>query len=74
MMNDPAMTRFLALQLARVAGVVLAAVGVLLWQTPSFGYPQPAPGKALFALGLFLTLVIPALLRRRWRTPNRSNP
>ena len=68
--TDPAKPRFIVLQLARLAGVALAAIGVLLWQTPSIGgTPQPVPGKALFAIGLFLTLVVPALLRRRWRTP-----
>ena len=68
--TDPAKPRFLALQLARLTGVAIAAIGVLLWQTPSIGgAAQPVPGKALFALGLFLTLVVPALPRRRWRAP-----
>lgn len=66
---DPAMMRFMMLQLVRIAGVAIVAAGVLLWQTATFGAPDPDTGKAMFAGGLFLTLVLPALLRRRWRTP-----
>lgn len=66
---DPAMLRFMMLQLVRIAGVAIVAAGVLLWRTDTFGSPDPDTGKALFAGGLFLTLVAPALLRRRWRSP-----
>lgn len=69
--HDPAKARFFALQLTRIGGLILAGVGVLLWRTDSIGgAPQPGAGKALLALGLFLVLVVPPLLRRRWRTPD----
>lgn len=68
--HDPAMLRFMMLQLARIAGVAVVATGVLLWRTATFGSPDPETGKALFAVGLFLTLVVPPLLRRRWRSPS----
>lgn len=67
---DPAKARFFWLQLTRLAGVLLAGVGVLMWRTDAIvRYPDPTTGKALLAAGLFLALVAPALLRRRWRTP-----
>ena len=67
---DPAKARFFWLQLTRLAGVLLAGVGVLMWRTDAIvTYPDPTTGKALLAAGLFLALVAPALLRRRWRTP-----
>jgi hypothetical protein len=72
---DPARPRFFMLQAARLAGVVAAAVGVLMWQTDRIGgASDPDTGKALFALGLFLVLVAPALLRKRWRSEGDAAP
>ena len=69
--HDPAKARFFILQLTRLGGLGLAGLGVLLWRTDAIGgAPQPDAGKALLAAGLFLVLVIPPLLRRRWRTPD----
>ena len=71
--HDPAMLRFMILQLVRVVGVAIVAAGVLLWRSDAIGgAPQPDLGKALFATGLFLALVVPPLLRRRWRTSDRA--
>ena len=67
--HDPAQTRLLLLTLARVSGLVVAGVGLLLWQTTAFGAVHPTLGRILIALGLFETLVVPPLLLRRWRTP-----
>ena len=68
--SDPAKARFFWLQLTRLAGVLLAGVGVLMWRTDAVvGYPDPTTGTALRAAGLFRARVAPALLRRRWRTP-----
>lgn len=68
--HDPARSRFFALHLCRLAGMIVAAVGILLWRSDAIGgYPQPTLGKALLAAGLFVFLVVPALLRKRWRTP-----
>lgn len=67
--GDPAMRRFFTLHVVRIAGAVIMGAGVLLWQTDKLSsVPSEDGGKALFALGLFVMLVVPALLRRRWRT------
>ena len=69
--HDPAKARFLVLQLSRLGGLIIIGLGVLLWRTDSIGgAAQPTAGKALLALGLFMTLVVPPLLRRRWRSPD----
>lgn len=72
--SDPAKARFFILQLSRLGGLVAIGLGVLLWRTDSLGAPSPIAGKALFALGLLLFLVLPAVLRRRWRSPDAGNP
>lgn len=67
--SDPAKRRFFILQALRIAGTLVVAAGVLAWQTDVLTpAPNPDMGKALFALGLFATLVVPALLRRSWRS------
>jgi hypothetical protein len=69
--RDPAKARFFALQLSRLGGLLVIGLGVLLWRTDSIGgAPQPTAGKALLALGLFMALVVPPLLRKRWRSPD----
>lgn len=68
--EDPAKTRFLTLQLARLGGLLVVVTGVVVWRSDTIGAPQPTAGKALFALGLFLMLVVPALLRKHWRSPD----
>lgn len=67
--RDPAQNRLLLLTLARVGGLVLAGIGLLLWQTTLFGVPHPLSGRVLIAVGLFEMLVVPPLLLRRWRAP-----
>lgn len=67
---DPARSRFIALQLVRFAGVLIVMAAVLVWQTDVLTpAPNPDKGKLIFAVGLFMTLVVPPILRRRWRTP-----
>jgi hypothetical protein len=69
--RDPAKARFLMLQVARLGGILIVGLGVMLWRTDAIaGSPQPIAGKALLALGLFISLVVPALLRKRWRSPD----
>jgi hypothetical protein len=62
--------RFITIQLFRLVGILIAAGGALVWQTDKLTpYPMPGYGKALLALGLFATMVVPPLLRRAWRSP-----
>jgi hypothetical protein len=65
--QDPALTKFLWLTLMRVGGAVAALVGLLLWRTATFGAPNEDAGRILFIVGLFASLMVPALLARRWR-------
>lgn len=62
-----AMVRVLLLTLARVGGLVVAGVGLMLWQSEIFGTGHEDLGRILIAIGLFETLVVPPLLLRRWR-------
>lgn len=67
--DDPAMKRFFALHAVRLAAALIIALGVVVWQTDKLtAAPSPLAGKAIFAAGMFVMLVLPALLRRRWRT------
>jgi hypothetical protein len=71
-MNDEAMwkRRFLVLMLARLAGTVLALLGLVV----TFGDVVrpggfPAIGIPLILAGLVDLAVVPMVLRRRWRQP-----
>ncbi len=62
--------RFFTLRAFRLAGLLVSAAGGLVWQTDKLTpYPMPGYGKALLALGLFMMMVVPPLLRRAWRSP-----
>lgn len=62
--------RFFTLMLARLSGTVLALLGLLIGFSDVFqvgGYR--AVGIALVAAGLIDLVVLPGLLRKRWRQP-----
>lgn len=71
-MTDEAMwkRRFFALMLARLSGTVLALLGLVIGFSDVF---QPGgfrlPGIALIAAGLADLVILPIILRRRWREP-----
>ncbi|MBW7945649.1 MAG: hypothetical protein H3C60_04230 [Sphingomonadaceae bacterium] len=65
---DPAQNRWMLLNVLRVGGIVTMAVGLLIWKKNIGGYQDELVGKIVFLAGLFETLVIPALLRRAWRS------
>lgn len=67
-MTDPAQNRWMLLNVLRVGGIVTMAVGLLIWKKNIGGYQDELVGKIVFLAGLFETLVIPALLRRAWRS------
>ena len=64
---DPAAPRFAVLSLARLAGALLTAIGLVvsagrLAVPPAIGWPMVLGGIALF-------LLVPRALARRWRSP-----
>lgn len=69
MQDDPAPARFAVLSLARLAGAVLVALGLVvsagrLGSLPVWlGWPMVLGGVALF-------LLLPRTLARRWRSPD----
>ncbi|MDT0574643.1 hypothetical protein RM533_00430 [Croceicoccus sp. F390] len=71
-MSDPAASRFLAIQMVRIAGVSLTVYALLVLRSRA---PWPASVPVWFAAILLLTgllgaFIAPQLLARRWR----SNP
>lgn len=67
MNEDQARQRFLVLNLVRLSGAVLAAVGLTVI-AGKLDLPI-ASGYILFAVGLFEALFMPAILARKWKSP-----
>lgn len=67
MSRDPALFRFLAIQLVRLAGVGLTVFGALVMAGRVEG--PPLAGFALASAGLLGAAIFPVLLARRWRSP-----
>lgn len=68
---DPALGRWLVLQVVRIAGVTLALIGLLTIAgrfAPFAGLPQIV-GYVFFVVGLADALVLPIFLARRWKSP-----
>ncbi len=63
---DPAKARFFMLTAIRIAGAALAGFGIAII-AGKVALPQPV-GIGLFALGMFETLFLPAILARRWKS------
>ena len=67
MSADPAPRRFLIINLVRLSGAVLVALGAAnvgqRWVEPA-----DAIGTALLLLGALEILVVPRLLAKRWRS------
>jgi hypothetical protein len=68
---DPAKARFAVIQLARLFGVVLVLLGVLIQagRIAALAWVPQWAGYVLIAVGLVDTFVMPTLLARRWRSP-----
>lgn len=67
-MSDPAKSRWIMLSAMRIGGLIFMAIGLLIWRKGIGGFQDEMIGKAVFIIGLLETLIIPALLRRRWRS------
>ena len=61
--------RFIAIQLSRIGGTVVALLGVLLWQGDVFVAGGHIAGFPIALLGLAISFGAPVWLARRWRTP-----
>jgi len=66
--SDPAKQRWILLNVLRVGGLIFMGVGLLIWRKGIGGFQDELIGKAIFLIGLLETLIIPALLRRAWRS------
>jgi hypothetical protein len=70
--DEVARKRFILLNLARLAGVALTVVSMLiLGDAIRASY---ALGYVLLGLGLVAIFAVPQILVRRWRTPPGSRP
>ena len=71
MSGDPALAKFAAIQFARLSGVVLILVGLLVNadRLPALTGLPDAAASVMIGVGLVDFFVLPILLARRWRTP-----
>lgn len=86
-MTDPEMTeadrqareqaakqRFIALSLFRLSGIVILVFGFLI-MLQQFGFVSGQKAKIMGAIiasaGMFQTIIVPRLLSRAWRPPDR---
>jgi hypothetical protein len=69
MSRDPAVPRFLALQLARAGGAALALFGVVVLShgQPALAAVPDAMGDALIVGGAGLFFALPLRLARQWK-------
>ena len=65
---DPAKRQYQILGLLRLYGLALTALGLILWRTAWVGITQPFLGRIVIVIGMAVLTVIPALLKRHWRT------
>lgn len=70
-MTDPAKGRFVVIQLARLAGVFMVLLGVLLQdhRVEALREVPAAAGYVLIVVGMLDVFVMPLILARKWRTP-----
>jgi len=66
-----AKARFTTVLLLRLAGAVIAGVGLLLWRTDALGVTAPNAGALLFLIGFVTVIAVPAVVIRRWRNADR---
>ena len=71
MSGDPARAKFAAIQLARLSGVALILVGLLVNadRLPALAGLPDGAGLVMIGIGLVDFFVLPILLARRWRSP-----
>jgi hypothetical protein len=65
--ETPAKQRFWLLQALRLGGLGVAGGGAWMWRDAANVGTDGIAGRALVVFGLFLALIVPALLARQWR-------
>lgn len=72
MTDDPARTRFFALTLLRLSGAAMAVIGLLLLagKLSLITGGDAVIGAILLVVGAFDLLFLPAILARRWQSPD----
>ena len=70
MSGDPALPRFVALQVARLAGALIALSGVIVLShgQPALARVPDALGDGLIVLGAVVFFAVPFALAKRWKT------
>lgn len=69
-MTDPAQARFAFLAALRFGGAAIALLGIAVVMK-RLVEPAEIVGTVLIAVGAFDVLVVPILLARRWRSPDK---
>lgn len=67
--RDPAALRFAIMQFVRLAGMACAVAGAIVLSERWIAAPEI--GAVLLVGGALAFFLIPLLLARRWRTPDR---
>lgn len=65
--SDPARSRFIIMAAIRWSGALMAIFGLAIIER-KIDLP-PEAGYVLFVVGLVDALIVPAVLRRRWKSP-----
>ena len=71
-MSASAQNRWILLNILRISGILIACVGLVIWRKGIGGYQDELVGKIIFMIGVIESLMLPALLRRKWRGETRA--
>lgn len=69
-----ARNRFFLIQLARLGGIAIALIGLLLWQSSRIVQGGSIIGFPITLAGMFASFWLPLHLVRKWRTPPEPAP
>ncbi len=70
MSRDPALPRFMALQLARLCGALIALAGVVILShgIRAFAFVPDAVGDGMIVAGAVVFFALPRHLARKWKS------
>ncbi len=71
MSGDPALPRFMVLQVVRLIGAGMALAGVVIRShgQPALAHIPDPVGDALIVLGAGVFFAVPIMLAKRWKSP-----